>query len=167
MNKSQLASSLEQEGMGNKSVEETTATLIDINQALLQSVGVSHASLETVCALTKHLGASTKLTGAGGGGCCMTFLPDPTLGPEIRAAIEGHQGEWNFSCLESSVGGSGVLYTDPTDFPSSSPPQPPPKHKRHTHYYLSYKQPSTWLLATSAAAAAALMFTLRPLISRP
>jgi hypothetical protein len=166
MNKSQLASSSEQKVMG-KSAEETTATLIDINQALLQSVGVSHASLETVCALTKHLGASTKLTGAGGGGCCMTFLPDPSMGTEIRAAIESYQGEWNFSCLESSVGGSGVLYTDPTDFPESSPPQPHPKPKRHTQYYLSCpKQPSTWLLATSAAAAAALMFTLRPLISR-
>lgn len=41
-------------------------------------MGVSHASLEAIKAKTKSspYGLSTKLTGAGGGGCAVTLVPD-------------------------------------------------------------------------------------------
>jgi mevalonate kinase len=46
-----------------------------MNQKLLELMGVSHPALETVCNISKHFGASSKLTGAGGGGCALTLLP--------------------------------------------------------------------------------------------
>lgn len=49
--------------------------LMEMNQGLLQCMGVSHASIETVIRTTLKYKLSTKLTGAGGGGCVLTLLP--------------------------------------------------------------------------------------------
>lgn len=55
--------------------------LIDENHVHLANLGVSHRTLETIRAKTieqpYHL--STKLTGAGGGGCAVTLLPDSSF----------------------------------------------------------------------------------------
>ena len=52
--------------------------LITRNHDLLKSLGVSHPALEIIVAKTAstpyHL--PTKLTGAGGGGCAVTLIPD-------------------------------------------------------------------------------------------
>jgi hypothetical protein len=51
--------------------------LIDENHAHLVALGVSHPALETIRAKTADpFKFSTKLTGAGGGGCAVTLLPD-------------------------------------------------------------------------------------------
>lgn len=52
--------------------------LIEENHAHLVAMGVSHPSLEAIKAKTKFspYGLSTKLTGAGGGGCAVTLVPD-------------------------------------------------------------------------------------------
>jgi mevalonate kinase len=52
--------------------------LIKENHEHLAALGVSHPSLEEIIALTKAspYELSTKLTGAGGGGCAVTLLPD-------------------------------------------------------------------------------------------
>jgi len=54
------------------------STLIRVNHAHLVSLGVSHPVLEAIriqaAAEPYHL--STKLTGAGGGGCAVTLVPD-------------------------------------------------------------------------------------------
>lgn len=53
-------------------------SLIEENHSHLVTLGVSHPSLEVIRETTAtspyHL--STKLTGAGGGGCAVTLLPD-------------------------------------------------------------------------------------------
>jgi mevalonate kinase len=51
-------------------------------------MGVSHASLETIKAITKAspFGLSTKLTGAGGGGCAVTLIPDSKYWADILPA---------------------------------------------------------------------------------
>lgn len=54
--------------------------LMEMNQGLLQCMGVSHASIETVIRTTLKYKLSTKLTGAGGGGCVLTLLPTSILG---------------------------------------------------------------------------------------
>ena len=46
-----------------------------MNQYLLGAIGVSHPAIEDVCLITKQHGFTTKLTGAGGGGCVFTLLP--------------------------------------------------------------------------------------------
>ena len=48
--------------------------LIDFNQHLLQTLGVSHTSIDRICEITAKHNFHTKLTGAGGGGCCITLL---------------------------------------------------------------------------------------------
>ena len=48
--------------------------LVEINQQLLNSIGVGHESLDAVCRATAKRGFRSKLTGAGGGGCAWTLL---------------------------------------------------------------------------------------------
>lgn len=51
-----------------------TQKLIDLNQQLLVTLGVSHSSLDQVCHVTAKHGLHSKLTGAGGGGCTFTLV---------------------------------------------------------------------------------------------
>ena len=55
--------------------------LIDENHARLVALGVSHPSLENIRQITaaKPYALHTKLTGAGGGGCAVTLIPDGKL----------------------------------------------------------------------------------------
>lgn len=55
--------------------EEKIEELMEMNQGLLQCMGVSHASIETVLRTTLKYKLTSKLTGAGGGGCVLTLLP--------------------------------------------------------------------------------------------
>lgn len=52
--------------------------MIEENHSHLITMGVSHASLEAIKAKTaaSPYRMSTKLTGAGGGGCAVTLIPD-------------------------------------------------------------------------------------------
>ena len=52
--------------------------LIDLNQQLLVTLGVSHASLDQLCQVTAKHGMHSKLTGAGGGGCAVTLVTPGT-----------------------------------------------------------------------------------------
>ncbi|KAA3472680.1 mevalonate kinase [Gossypium australe] len=53
--------------------EERLRELMEMNQGLLLSVGVTHASIETVLQTAMKHKLASKLTGAGGGGCVLTF----------------------------------------------------------------------------------------------
>jgi mevalonate kinase len=56
-------------------IEEKVEELMEMNQGLLQSMGVSHTTIETVLRTTLKYKLASKLTGAGGGGCVLTLLP--------------------------------------------------------------------------------------------
>jgi mevalonate kinase len=53
--------------------------LVEMNQGLLQGIGVSHLSIESICQMTAAYRLQSKLTGAGGGGCVLTLLPHSIL----------------------------------------------------------------------------------------
>lgn len=59
----------------------TLEKLIDENHAHLVSLGVGHPALEAIkIKAGEHpWGLHTKLTGAGGGGCAVTIIPDGTF----------------------------------------------------------------------------------------
>jgi len=81
--------------------------LVEMNQGLLQCIGVSHVSIEAICQITAAFKLQSKLTGAGGGGCVLTLLPkqmSSTYVEVVKVDLEG-QG---FSCFEAAIGGHGV-----------------------------------------------------------
>lgn len=62
--------------------------LMDLDQALLNTLLVSTARLEELCALARAAGAlGAKLTGGGGGGCMIALAPDPEVAERISAAL--------------------------------------------------------------------------------
>lgn len=95
---------------------------------------MNHLSLDpTIDALL----TATKLTGAGGGGCAMTLVrPDLSVAQaqEVMQRISSklntatscqswfkmvrrQPAPWKYQCLTSRVGGGGVLWLDPGEFP--------------------------------------------------
>ncbi|WOH14383.1 hypothetical protein DCAR_0933902 [Daucus carota subsp. sativus] len=81
--------------------------LMEMNQGLLQCMGVSHASIETVIRTTLKYKLSTKLTGAGGGGCVLTLLPtilSKTIVDKVKAELES----CGYQCLTAAIGGNGL-----------------------------------------------------------
>ncbi|CAK8544675.1 unnamed protein product [Lathyrus sativus] len=88
-------------------IEEKVEELMEMNQGLLQSMGVSHATIETVLQTTLKYKLSSKLTGAGGGGCVLTLLPillSPTIVDKVITELESN----GFQCFIAGIGGNGV-----------------------------------------------------------
>ncbi|GFQ01320.1 mevalonate kinase [Phtheirospermum japonicum] len=84
--------------------EEKIGELMEMNQGLLQCMGVSHVSIETVIRTTLKYKLSTKLTGAGGGGCVLTLLPTRTVVDKVIAELDS----CGFHCLIAGIGGRGM-----------------------------------------------------------
>ncbi|KAL2151871.1 hypothetical protein VTH82DRAFT_5055 [Thermothelomyces myriococcoides] len=82
--------------------------LMTINHGLLVSMGVSHPRLERVRELVDHEGIGwTKLTGAGGGGCCITLLRPGVDQSKLDKLEERLDGE-GFQKFRTTLGGDGV-----------------------------------------------------------
>ncbi|CAG8545331.1 6947_t:CDS:2 [Diversispora eburnea] len=87
--------------------------LIDLNHYLVNSLGVSHPSLEKIREITSEHNLHSKLTGAGGGGCALALVPDDIL-PEYIQLVEEKLVRNEFECYETPVGGHGVAVMDAT-----------------------------------------------------
>jgi mevalonate kinase len=62
--------------------------LMDLNQALLNTLLLSTARLEELCAAARHAGAfGAKLTGAGGGGCMIALVGDDETEARVVEAL--------------------------------------------------------------------------------
>ncbi len=74
---------------------EALATLMDMNQGLLDTIGVNHEALSKLIFAAKSAGAlGAKLTGAGGGGCMVALAPrDTSIQEAIAKAIERAGGK--------------------------------------------------------------------------
>ncbi|XP_052183973.1 mevalonate kinase-like isoform X1 [Diospyros lotus] len=87
--------------------EDKLEELIEMNQGLLQCMGVSHASIETILRTTFKYKLASKLTGAGGGGCVLTLLPtllSRTIVDKVITELESS----GFQCFIAGIGGKGV-----------------------------------------------------------
>ncbi|CAA7405977.1 unnamed protein product [Spirodela intermedia] len=102
--------------------EDKIGELMEMNQGLLQCMGVSHASIEDVLRTTLKYNLISKLTGAGGGGCVLTLLPT-SLSSEIVGKVMAELEPCGFQCFTTEVGGRGLEI-----FLSGSPPPPLIEH---------------------------------------
>ncbi|CAN8265363.1 unnamed protein product [Cochlearia groenlandica] len=87
--------------------EESIKELMEMNQGLLQSMGVSHSSIDTVIRITVKHKLTSKLTGAGGGGCVLTLLPTLVSGTVVDKVVEELESS-GFQCFTASIGGNGA-----------------------------------------------------------
>ncbi|KAL1549612.1 mevalonate kinase [Salvia divinorum] len=87
--------------------EEKLGELMEMNQGLLQCMGVSHGTIEAVIKTTLKYKLATKLTGAGGGGCVLTLLPTLLAGTVVDKVIRELE-ECGFKCLTAGIGGRGM-----------------------------------------------------------
>ncbi|XP_039717897.1 mevalonate kinase isoform X3 [Pteropus medius] len=81
--------------------------LIDMNQHLLNALGMGHTSLDQLCQMTMAHGLHSKLTGAGRGGCGITLLRPDLEGPKVEAAKQALIS-YGFDCWETSLGAPGI-----------------------------------------------------------
>lgn len=82
--------------------------LVRVNHGLLVALGVSHPGLEVVRSLSDTLRiGSTKLTGAGGGGCALTMLTKDANGSAIEEFREKLETEHGYELFQTQLGGVG------------------------------------------------------------
>lgn len=93
----------------NENTFKDLNNLVEVNNNLLRSIGVSHESLERIFAISSKHGFSSKLTGAGGGGCAFVLLPkDYSEMPTFHAMLKELK-EGDFEVTETSIiSGIGV-----------------------------------------------------------
>jgi len=109
---------------------EGIGKLITENHAFLRELGVSHPSLEAVKTKTASYNLQTKLTGAGGGGCAVTLIPDDFADENLKELIADLYKD-GFEAYVTSVGGSGLGILSPYDpalhrgFAPATPPETP------------------------------------------
>ncbi|KAG8213070.1 Cys/Met metabolism PLP-dependent enzyme-domain-containing protein [Butyriboletus roseoflavus] len=94
--------------------KETLATLINENHRLLDQLRVSHPSLEAArrIAGADPYNLATKLTGAGGGGCAVTLIPEDFSSCKLTSLISALESEKFtseiFRTYLAEVGGPGL-----------------------------------------------------------
>ncbi|KAI0696794.1 cystathionine beta-lyase [Cytidiella melzeri] len=109
----------------------TLSAYITENHSYLVRLGVSHETLETIREKCSVYNLSTKLTGAGGGGCSVTLIPDGFSETQLKALIDDLAAA-NFDPYVTSVGGSGLGILSPygraalnSGLPADGPITPP------------------------------------------
>lgn len=82
--------------------------LVRVNHGLLISLGVSHPGLEMIRYLSDTLDVgSTKLTGAGGGGCALTILKKDANESAVSTFKNTLKSEHGYEIYQTDLGGIG------------------------------------------------------------
>jgi len=98
-----------QDSTNNQEFSNAMEKMIDRNHELLNGLGVGHAKLEEVVEITRKHSLHTKLTGAGGGGCALTFLRDGAPASTIETAKKDLEQK-DFECFQAEIGCPGASY---------------------------------------------------------
>lgn len=87
---------------------EQVLQLVRVNHGQLVALGVSHPGLELIRNLTTELQiGETKLTGAGGGGCALTFLNESATTNDVEQFKDMLQEKYEYQTFETTLGGLG------------------------------------------------------------
>ncbi|EQC38901.1 mevalonate kinase [Saprolegnia diclina VS20] len=105
-----LASSFQAHVAAKTLTASVLAPMMAANQDALETLQVSHASIRAICAASAARGLTTKLTGAGGGGCTITLIPQDCPSETLAALVADLQ-RLGFTCLETALGGAGVEWS--------------------------------------------------------
>ena len=104
-------------GKRDQAICTKMSSLIEINQGLLSSIGVSHPCLDEICNTSQKHGYSAKLTGAGGGGCAFALLGVGGYNVVGRGKNDNRMDQLkmdleakNFNVHQCVAGGIGVAY---------------------------------------------------------
>ena len=87
--------------------------LIQINHGLLNAIGVGHSCLDELVHTTKKHNLHSKLTGAGGGGCAITFIP-PKKKIHVNDAMQDLRLK-GWDCFTVTVGVEGAQIIEESD----------------------------------------------------
>lgn len=90
-------------------LEGAVLELIEVNEALLEALGVGHTAIRKVCDISASHGLVSKLTGAGGGGCVLTLVPSATGEDEISNLCAELDGA-GFDSFEVTINAVGVCF---------------------------------------------------------
>lgn len=87
---------------------EELIELVRVNHGLLVSLGVSHPGLELVKFESDSMGiGSTKLTGAGGGGCSLTIRHKSTTQEQVENFKRKLESAYGYKTFQTDLGGMG------------------------------------------------------------
>jgi mevalonate kinase len=93
----------------NENNFEDLNKLVEVNNNLLRSIGVSHQKLEQIFTISNFYGFNSKLTGAGGGGCAFILLPKDYENMEKYHQITNELKQNGFDITTTSIiSGTGV-----------------------------------------------------------
>ena len=90
-------------------IEDQFAEFVRMNHSFLVAAGMSHSSLDDIHHLATTNGLSCKITGAGGGGCALVYLPThhPSIIEKKNEVQEGVRRR-GMDVFETKVGVDGV-----------------------------------------------------------
>ncbi|XP_037089321.1 mevalonate kinase-like [Pollicipes pollicipes] len=88
--------------------EPALERLVQMNQGLLSTLGVSHPALDAICLVAARHGLTAKLTGAGGGGFAIVMLPLDTPDKK-KVQIQEDLEKLGYGVRSVEVGGRGVV----------------------------------------------------------
>ena len=81
--------------------------MVEMNQQLLNFIGVGHPAIDNVVMMAKQYGLFSKLTGAGGGGCVFAIVP-PDVDEKNVEELKVKLSECGYESWETSIGANGV-----------------------------------------------------------
>ncbi|KAJ3202110.1 hypothetical protein HDU67_000792 [Dinochytrium kinnereticum] len=93
--------------LDEKKRREQFKILIEMNHQLLSTCGMSHPEIEKVRRIASLFGFASKLTGAGGGGCVLSFINNGVASYTVETAIADLRSK-GFQCYSTSIACNGV-----------------------------------------------------------